>query len=122
MMKIYLFDVDHTLEISNGPVKLQDIVDLKIAGNITGINGNWAVAVNRINGWQHLFSFIGPMAMSKEIFMNQIKQYVKAEEYIMIGNDDTDPKWTFRVSMDKLAADQAGWRFICEDDFANGAR
>lgn len=121
-MKIWLFDVDHTLEVSNGPVRLKDIVDLAVAGDITGINGNWAVAVNRINGWWHLFSLIGPMAMSKEIFMQQIKTYIKAEDYIMVGNDDKDPKWTHHVSMDKAAADAAGWRFINEDDFSQGVR
>jgi hypothetical protein len=36
-MKLYAFDVDDTLEISNGPVRLADIQALRNSGHIVGL-------------------------------------------------------------------------------------
>jgi hypothetical protein len=122
-LRVYAFDVDETLEVSKGPVTLQMVLDLKLQGHIVGVIGNWAVLVNRFPQWHQVFSFLGPMAMTKENFMTMLAKYTPADEFIMVGNDDRDPKWGNRtVSQDGLAAQYAGWKFISEDDFASGTR
>lgn len=117
-MKIYAFDVDETMEFANGPVRLDMLVDLKKQGHIIGVCGNWAGFCNVVINWHHLISFIGQMLMPKEVFLNQVSTYIKADEYIMVGN-------IFGVSGgsdDQGAASKAGWRFIKESDFAAGER
>jgi hypothetical protein len=122
-MKIYAFDVDHTLEVSQGPITWASVKQLVEEGHIVGLNGNWAVVTNRVWGWWLHVSFLGPMGATKEQFLRELQTYIPAEEYIMVGNDHVDPKWgTGFVSMDGQAARDAGWRFICEDDFASGKR
>jgi hypothetical protein len=37
---VYAFDVDETLEVSKGPVKLADLVTLREHGHIVGLCGN----------------------------------------------------------------------------------
>jgi hypothetical protein len=117
-MKIYAFDVDDTLEVSGGPISIVSIGELKSHGHIVGLNGNWAVVVQSVPLWHHIFSFIGPMEMSKDMFLNQLKTYIRADDYIMVGNI----KGVSGGSDDNGAADLAGWRFIKESDFAEGAR
>ncbi len=117
-MRIYAFDVDDTLEVSAGPVSNVSIVKLKTAGHIVGLNGNWAAAVRTVLDWHYLFSFIGPMEMSKDRFLAQIKTYVPADDYVMVGNI----LGVSGASDDQGAALLAGWRFIKESDFAAGER
>ena len=117
-MKIYAFDVDDTLEVSGGPISIVSVGGLKAQGHIVGLNGNWAVVVQAVPVWHRIFSFIGPMEMSKDIFLNQLKTYIRADDYIMVGN----VKGISGASDDRGAADLAGWRFIKESDFAAGAR
>ena len=117
-MKIYAFDVDDTLEVSGGPVSIVSVGSLKAEGHIVGLNGNWAVVVQSVPLWHHIFSFIGPMEMSKDIFLNQLKTYIPADDYIMVGNI----KGVSGASDDQGTANLAGWRFIKESDFAAGAR
>ena len=47
-MAVYAFDVDETLEVSKGPVKLFDLVTLREHGHIVGLCGNWAMATTAI--------------------------------------------------------------------------
>ena len=117
-MMIYAFDVDETLEVSRGPVSIVSVRSLKSDGHIVGLNGNWAVVVQSVPLWHRIFSFIGPMQMSKEIFLNQLKTYIRADDYVMVGNI----KGVSGASDDEGAANLAGWRFIKESDFAAGAR
>jgi hypothetical protein len=117
-MKIYAFDVDDTLEVSGGPITVVSVAELKSRGHIIGLNGNWAAVVQWVPQWHRIFSFIGPMEMSKDIFLNQLKTYIQAEDYIMVGNI----KGVSGGSDDSGAAQLAGWRFIKESDFAEGAR
>jgi hypothetical protein len=72
-MKIYAFDVDDTLEVSGGPISIVSVGNLKPEGHIVGLNGNWAVVVQSVPLWHRIFSFIGPMEMSKDTFLNQLK-------------------------------------------------
>src|SRR4029077_12790665 len=117
-MKIYAFDVDDTLEISGGPVSIVSVGSLKPQGHIVGLNGNWAVVVQTVPLWHRIFSFVGPMEMSKDTFLNQLKTYIPADDYVMVGNI----KGVSGASDDEGAANLAGWRFIKESDFAAGAR
>jgi hypothetical protein len=117
-MKIYAFDVDDTLEVSGGPVGIKSVDDLRSQGDIVGLNGNWAVVVQSVPYWHYIFSFIGPMEMAKEIFLKQLKTYIRADDYIMVGNI----KGVSGASDDQGAAHLAGWRFIKESDFAAGER
>ena len=117
-MKIYAFDVDDTLEISGGPVSIASVGNLREQGHIVGLNGNWAAVVHIVSVWHRIFSFIGPMEMSKSILLNQLKTYIPADDYIMVGN----VKGVSGASDDEGAANLAGWRFIKESDFAAGAR
>ncbi len=117
-MRIYAFDVDDTLEVSGGPISIASVGSLKHQGHILGLNGNWAVVVQTVPLWHRIFSFIGPMEMSKDIFLNQLKTYIRADDYVMVGNI----KGISGASDDEGAAYLAGWRFIKETDFAAGAR
>lgn len=126
-MKVYAFDVDETLEISNGPVTLQSLMDLRNQGHIVGLCGNWAAVTQRVTGWQHLISFLNcsPVVSvnnqvigDKSWWLTVFKQYVPAEEYVLVGNI----LGVTGNSDDQGAAERAGWRFICELDFAAGAR
>jgi hypothetical protein len=117
-MKIYAFDVDDTLEVSGGPISIVSVGSLKPQGHIVGLNGNWAVVVQTVPLWHRIFSFVGPMEMSKDTFLNQLKTYIPADDYVMVGNI----KGISGASDDAGAASLAGWRFIKESDFAAGAR
>jgi hypothetical protein len=117
-MKIYAFDVDDTLQVSGGPVSVESIVDLKPAGDIVGLNGNWVAVVQKVPLWHRIFSFIGPMEMSKDVFLRQLKTYIRADDYIMVGNI----VGVSGGSDDQGAASLAGWRFVKESDFAAGVR
>ncbi len=117
-MKIYAFDVDDTLEVAGGPVSIASVGNLREQGDIVGLNGNWAAVVQRVSVWHRIFSFIGPMEMSKDTFLNQLRTYTWADDYIMVGNI----KGVSGASDDQGAADLAEWRFIKESDFAAGAR
>jgi hypothetical protein len=117
-MKIYAFDVDDTLELSGGPVSIASISSLRAERNIVGLNGNWAVVVQRLTSWHSLFSFIGPMEMSKNTFLMQIRTYIPADDYVMVGNI----LGVSGGSDDLGAAQLAGWRFIKESEFAAGKR
>jgi hypothetical protein len=117
-MNIYAFDVDDTLDVSGGPISVVSLGGLKSQGHIVGLNGNWAAVVQSVPLWHSIFSFIGPMEMSKDTFLNQLRSYIRADDYIMVGNI----KGVSGASDDEGAANLAGWRFIKESDFAAGAR
>ena len=77
--------------------------------------------------WHCLFSFVGPMEMSKAAFLSQIKCWCPADDHVMVGND---PRLfgrgmypdAYALSNDGRAAEAAGWRFLLERDFAEGRR
>lgn len=114
-MKVYAFDVDETLEISNGPVPIKFIKALYDQGHVVGICGNWSLFVQQVPQWNKMVSFVGQFYhhMSKEDFLKYIKEAIYADEYIMVGNDPAH----FGNSNDIQAAQLAGWTFIREDKF-----
>lgn len=117
-VKIYAFDVDDTLEVSKGPVLVNDLRKLRAEGHIVGLCGNWSIMTNTIADWGRIVSFLGPIEMSKDEFLRYIRTHCPAKEYILVGNDPT----IFGGSNDSAAALAAGWRFIREQNFANGER
>jgi len=56
--------------------------------------------------------------MSKDIFLDQLRTYIPADDYIVVGNI----KGVSGASDDEGVANLAGWRFIKDSDFAGGAR
>jgi hypothetical protein len=117
--RIYAFDVDETLEISAGPVAVGALRSLRDEGHIVGLCGNWAVFVRAVPEWHRVVSFLGPVQIDKADFLVQLRFYVAASDYVMVGND---PATGWGSSPDRAAAEQAGWRFIRESDFAAGMR
>ena len=122
-MKVYAFDVDETLEISNGPVKLQQMMDLRNEGHIIGVCGNMHVFC-QVPGWHYLVSFLGQGFSSKEAFLHGLRINIPAEDYVMVGNvyGEKNSLGFACGSKDSEAAATVGWRFIKEDDFAAGVR
>lgn len=119
LVRLYAFDVDETLEVSNGPVPVAALRALREEGHIVGLCGNWAVFVQAVPEWHRIVSFVGPLELSKADFLVQLRFYVRASGYVMVGNDPATGRGN---SADRQAAEQAGWQFICEADFAAGAR
>ena len=127
-MKVYAFDVDETLEISNGPVFLSDIMALKQADGVcVGLCGNWGKFFALVHRWQDYISFFNGFIDKKE-YMKLLREhsgpYMGATEFVMVGNQKgrTNSLGFVTESADSAAAAYAGWRFILEDDFAKGMR
>ncbi len=117
-LKVYSFDVDETLEVSDGPVTLGMMASLRDEGHVVGLCGNWAAFCQRVMGWQHLVSFMNCGGTSKETHLAQLKTYIPADDFILVGNI----LGVSGASDDQGAALRAGWRFIKESDFAAGVR
>ena len=117
-MVVYAFDVDETLEVSNGPVKLFDLVKLREQGHIVGLCGNWAMVTLHYSDWHRICSFVGPVGIEKHDFLRELRRCVPGADYVMVGNI----LGVSGASDDLGAAARAGWRFIRESEFAKGAR
>lgn len=131
-MKVYAFDVDETITVSDGPVTLQMMKGLRDQGHVVGLCGNLNAFCCRVEGWWEYVSFtlnfdtfpvIGGSYGScfpKEVWLKLFQHTVfpTAEEYILVGNI----QGVSGASDDQGAAQRAGWRFIKESDFANGVR
>lgn len=113
-MKLYAFDVDETLEISDGPIPTDALRTLHANGHIVGLCGNWACMIQQVPDWHRFISFIGPMEMTKAQFLSQLRSFVKADEYIMVGNI----QGVSGKSDDEGPAKRCGYRFIQEKYFA----
>lgn len=117
-MAVYAFDVDETLEVSKGPVKLVDLVKLRERGHIVGLCGNWAMVTLHCPDWHLICSFVGPCGIEKDDFLRQLREYIPGHDYVMVGNI----LGISGASDDRGAAERAGWRFIQESAFATGVR
>ena len=117
--RLYAFDVNDTLGISDGPVAVGTLHTLGEEGRIVGLCGNWAVFVRAVPEWHRVVAFLGPFEVSKADFLVQLRLHVPASDYVMVGND---PATGWGSSADRAAAERAGWRFIREADFAAGER
>lgn len=133
-MKCYAFDVDECLEISRGPVTLDSMEQLRAQGHIVGLCGNWGLFCALVSDWHRRVSFLncsfvaqdtaGNVFGDKAWWLTHFRQYVRAEEFIMVGNQfgRVNSLGHQCGSHDSEAAAKAGWRFILEDDFAKGVR
>lgn len=136
-MKVYAFDVDECLETSNGPITVGMMKALRKEGHVLGICGNLSAFLPRVPDWFEFISFTmnfdfgfngwyGMGLIPKGIWLHcfQHVAFPGAEEYVMVGNFFGEKNSLGFVcgSHDSEAAAQAGWRFIKEDDFANGVR
>lgn len=107
-------------------------MDLRVAGDVVGICGNWACLTQQIAGWQHLVSFINCVPeywvdgkrSDKVDFLKLLKQYVPAADHVMVGNvpGQVNSLGVICHSNDVEAANLAGWRFLTESQFAAGER
>jgi hypothetical protein len=100
--------VDETLYISQGPVQWEALVALRAEGHVLGLCGNWAAVTLQVPEWHRVLSFIGPglIGTDKANFLTTIKQYVPAEEHVMVGNDHS--LRAYASPDDRRAADAAG--------------
>jgi hypothetical protein len=110
--------VDETLEVSQGPVNMLDLLELREDGHIVGLCGNWAMATQHYPDWHLICSFVGPCGIEKHDFLRQLREHIPADDYVMVGNI----LGVSGASDDRGAAERAGWRFIQESEFARGAR
>jgi hypothetical protein len=109
--KLIALDVDHTLEISNGPIPLSALAELRKMKHIVGIAGNWGLFTQVVEKWYDLVSFIGPYDGRKPAMLKSLKRYIPAAHYIMVGNNEQGK------SEDDIAARLAGYEFVKEDQF-----
>ena len=110
---VYAFDIDDTLDVSDGPIAVDLLRELRNRGYIIGLCGNWAVFVQAVPDWHEFISFIGPMSMTKEEFLTQIKSYIPCSRYVLVGNI----KGVSGASDDEGAARKANWEFVKESEF-----
>lgn len=122
-MNLYAFDVDECLVISNGPVTLESLEELRAAGNIVGVCGNMGVFC-QLPDWHKRVSFLGQGYVPKHLFLHNLRQNIKADRYIMVGNvfGRTNSLGFVCGSHDSEEAAMVGFEFIVEDDFAKGVR
>ncbi len=125
-MRCWAFGVDETLVISNGPVTLESMEELRQQGDIVGICGNMHVFC-QLPDWHKRVSFLGQSFLSKDYFLHGLKLNIRADDYIMVGNIGEACSKQFGLpqsgsSEDMSHALRAAWRFISEKDFAAGVR
>lgn len=117
MKTLYMFDVDETLEVSHGPIKLSQLVNLFNQGHIIGLCGNWGLFVNVVQDWHRVISVMGCWpGQRKHEFLREAKRIIPADRYIMIGNvNPSNAPYS-----DRDEAILARWEFIEEKDFLEG--
>lgn len=121
-MIVWCFDVDETLSVGRppGPIDIIELLKLRKDGHIVGICGNWGQFVKSVKSWGMYVDFITPIAGShdKRPYLEALRVGIDADDYVLVGNiggvsGSTD---------EKQIAEDTGWRFIKESDFAAGAR
>ena len=100
-MTVYVFDVDGTLEISEGPVKLEVLRKLKGYVFIIGNYGKLAETTTEFpNG--------NPEGLLKVEALKRLgSKFAPQEKKIYVGD----------LPSDKEAAEKAGWNFCYAKDF-----
>jgi hypothetical protein len=118
MARVYAFDVDDTIEQLGGPVTLAALAELRGAGHVVGLCGNWAAFCRCFPDWWRLVSFMN-VSTSKETLLQGLREQLPHyDDYILVGNIPG----VSGASDDVGAAARAGWRFIKESEFARGVR
>jgi len=101
MRILFAFDVDGTLDISNGPISSKWLYKLKEKGAIVGFAGNHDKAKKEGLLGFDFYDTGDPEALER------IKKKFKADLYIHIGDTEED----------KESARKAGFTFIRAEDF-----
>lgn len=128
---VYAFDIDDTLAFTGakrpGSVTLMDVMKLRNQGIVTGICGNYKIIMDTYKDWYQYFSFYGPAwpgitelnrTPSKDKHLKGVKELIRAEKYVMVGNKATD-KGVHAGSQDDVYARRAGWEFIDQEKFGS---
>ena len=123
MLTVYGFDVDETLEVGRppGPIKIIEMLRLRKEGHHVGIIGNWHQFVKSVSNWGDYCDFLTPIVSNgqgKVPYLDALRNGIPADDHCLVGNIGGVTGMTYE---DKDAK-EAGWRFISETDFANGAR
>lgn len=98
---IIAFDVDGTLEISGGPIPVRRLQELRMAGVVVGVVGNWELAIKKINA----LDFYQAGIPDKASILRALGAGRALKIYV--GNELAD----------KVQAEKAGWIFIWAKDF-----
>lgn len=101
-MPFIVFDVDGTLEISNGPIPIKRLKQLKTFGCNVLIVGNYGKIVQK--NLDKEFPNGNPNGLPKHEALKNI-----SGDYLCIYVGDTES--------DREAAQEAGWCFIYADNF-----
>jgi len=101
-LTVYVFDVDGTLEVSGGPIKLEILRKLRAYVFIVGNYAKLAETTTEFpNG--------NPEGLPKEEALRRLgERFAPQEEKIYVGDD--------RIG-DREAALKAGWKYVHPDDF-----
>jgi len=98
---IIAFDVDSTLEIGGGRILISYLLDLKRAGVVVGVVGNWQLAIKHVKGLDFYQAGIPSQA-----------EILKA-----IGEGKVYKLYVGDLESDRLDAERAGWNFIHVSDY-----
>ncbi|MDE2095625.1 MAG: hypothetical protein KGL39_00080 [Patescibacteria group bacterium] len=124
-----LFDVDETLEISQGPISLSSLMRLRQEGHIVGLCGNLHCFMERVPKWWEYISFtlnfdtlitLGGLLPKEYWLRTFLVSCRNADDYVLVGNR----LGVTGASDDEGAVQRSGppWRFILERDFVDGKR
>lgn len=102
-MTVYVFDVDGTLEISEGPIKLERLRELKSEGIIIYIVGNYRYLAT----FTTEFPNGNPKNLPKPEALKELAQKLSPEEKIYVADTPGDEQ----------AALAAGYRFCYAREF-----
>jgi hypothetical protein len=128
-LKVFAFDVDDTLSISNGPIPLEHLLELKAKGEAVGLCGNLHCFMERVPDWPRYISFtmnfdtlytLGGLLPKEYWLRTFLVSCRNAEAYYFIGNE----LGITGASDDKGSCERAGppWKFIREDEWMSGVR
>jgi len=101
MNVIVAFDVDGTLDIGGGRIPVKHLLDLRKAGVIVGVVGNWELAIKHVRG----LDFYEGAIPSKAEILKAIGEGKALKLYV--GNQESD----------REEARRAGWNFIHVNDY-----
>jgi len=101
---IIAFDVDGTLKISGGRIPVEHLLELKRAGVVVGVVGNWSLAIKHVKG----LDFYQGGIPSKRVILEALGEGKAFKLYV----GDTEE--------DKKQALEAGWNFIHVEDYRTG--
>jgi hypothetical protein len=119
-MWVFAFDVDHTLEVNQGPIPVESLRKLSRQGHVVGLCGNYQHFLDHVPDWQSFIRFWGPdhsRLQPKHEMLQHVRNTWRGNAYIMVGNDPR--RFPFAVSNDIGAANLAGWGYVAENAFGD---